>query len=33
MPSAKQLAWFFGIWLLSVALLAIIGSLIRWVLH
>jgi hypothetical protein len=32
MPRAKQLGWFFGIWLLSVAALASVGSAIRWVL-
>lgn len=32
MPHAKQLGWFFGIWALSVAALAIVGGIIRWVL-
>jgi Protein of unknown function (DUF2474) len=32
MPHAKQLGWFFGIWLISVAALAIVGGIIRWVL-
>jgi len=29
MSRAKQLGWFFGIWLLSVAALAIVGAVIR----
>jgi hypothetical protein len=32
MSRAKQLGWFFGIWLLSVTVLAIVGSIIRWAL-
>ena len=32
MPRAKQFGWFFGIWILSVAALAIVGGIIRWVL-
>jgi hypothetical protein len=32
MSRAKQLGWFFGIWLLSVTALAIVGSIIRWAL-
>jgi hypothetical protein len=32
MPRAKQLGWFVGIWVLSVAILAIVGGIIRWVL-
>lgn len=32
MPRVKQLGWFFGIWLLSVAALAIVGVIIRWAL-
>ena len=32
MPRAKQLGWFFGIWILSVATLGIVGGIIRWVL-
>jgi Protein of unknown function (DUF2474) len=32
MPRAKQLGWFVGIWVLSVAALAIVGGVIRWVL-
>ena len=32
MPRAKQLGWFFGIWLMSVAALAGVGAIIRLVL-
>ncbi|MEQ1539968.1 MAG: DUF2474 family protein [Sphingorhabdus sp.] len=32
MLRAKQLGWFVGIWALSVAALAIVGGIIRWVL-
>jgi hypothetical protein len=32
MPRVKQWGWFFGIWLLSVAALAVVGGMIRWVL-
>ena len=32
MSRAKQLGWFFGIWMLSVAALGIVGGIIRWVL-
>jgi hypothetical protein len=32
MLRAKQLGWFFGMWALSVASLAIVGGIIRWVL-
>jgi Protein of unknown function (DUF2474) len=32
MPRAKQLGWFVGIWTLSVAVLGIVGGIIRWVL-
>jgi hypothetical protein len=32
MSRAKQLGWFFGIWLMSVTALAIVGGIIRWVL-
>jgi hypothetical protein len=32
MPRAKQLGWFFSIWLLSVTALAIVGGIIRWAL-
>jgi hypothetical protein len=32
MSRAKQLGWFFGIWLLSIGALAIVGGIIRWVL-
>jgi hypothetical protein len=32
MPRVKQLGWFIGIWLLSVGALAVVGSIIRWVL-
>ena len=32
MPRVKQLGWFVGIWALSVAALAIVGGIIRWVL-
>lgn len=32
MSRAKQLGWFVGLWALSVAALAVVGSIIRWVL-
>jgi hypothetical protein len=32
MSRAKQLGWFFGIWLMSVTALAIVGGIIRWAL-
>ena len=32
MSRAKQLGLFFGIWMLSVAALAIVGGILRWVL-
>lgn len=32
MPNVKQFGWFAGIWALSVAALAVVGTLIRWVL-
>jgi hypothetical protein len=32
MSRVKQLGWFVGLWLLSVAALAVVGSIIRWVL-
>lgn len=32
MPRMRELGWFAGIWAMSVAALAIVGSLIRWVL-
>jgi hypothetical protein len=32
MPRAKQLGWFVGIWVLSVAALGIVGGIIRGVL-
>lgn len=32
MSRVKQLGWFFGIWLLSVAALAVVSGIIRWVL-
>lgn len=32
MSRVKQLGWFVGIWVLSVAALAVVGSFIRWAL-
>ncbi len=32
-PVLKRLAWFAGIWLTSVALLALVATLLRWLLR
>ncbi len=32
MPRAKQLSWLFGIWMLNVVALGMVGGAIRWVL-
>ncbi|MEY3985008.1 MAG: hypothetical protein RLZ59_453 [Pseudomonadota bacterium] len=32
MSRGRQLGWFFGIWLLSVGALAVVGGIIRWAL-
>ncbi|MFY8076178.1 MAG: DUF2474 family protein [Sphingorhabdus lacus] len=32
MPNVRQIGWFASIWALSVAALAIVGGIIRWVL-
>ncbi len=32
MPNVRQIGWFAFIWVLSVAALAIVGGIIRWVL-
>ncbi len=33
MPRAKQLGWFFGIWALSVAALAIVGGVVGYTVY